>query len=111
MLLTSELGRAVVCRILESMGTADPVAGNPGAAEPVAETVSVQNLTFGGTIRAAGLLTVDDYWTAYSCWRGSDPAPAQLIVPLESFDAYGFDLKGVHLSRLQELAGLPVVVL
>jgi hypothetical protein len=105
LLLTSELGDAVVRRVLESMG----------AAEPAAETVSVRNLTFGGTIRAAGLLTIDDYWTAYSSRRGpaagSAAAPAQLIVPLESFDAHGFDLKGIHVSRLQELASLPVIVL
>jgi hypothetical protein len=120
LLLTSELGHAVVCRVLESIEAAEPAAPERATATPAVEAVSVQNLTFGGTIRAAGLLTVDDYWAAYSSWlepaadsAASHPAaaPAQLIVPLESFDVHGLDLKGVHFLRLQKLAGAPVIVL
>ncbi len=99
-LLTSEFGHAVVGKVLELLGV--------GA--DLAEPVMIENRTFGGTIRAAGLLTVDDYYEGYVAWRASNPAPAQLIVPLESFDPQGFDLKRRHFSELQEQAGVPVLL-
>jgi Radical SAM superfamily/PDZ domain len=104
-LLTSELGHAVVCRVLELMKI-----GNDKA-----EPLLVKNRTFGGTIRSAGLLTVDDYAESYAAWHaarpGADRDPSQLIVPLESFDSRGFDLKRVHFSELQKLTGITVLVL
>lgn len=102
LLFTSELGSAVVRRVLESM----ELGGDR------AEPVVVKNHTFGGTIGAAGLLTVDDFVAAYSAWRGrsaSGASPAQLIVPVESLDSRGFDLKRTHVSRLEQAAGIPVV--
>jgi molybdenum cofactor biosynthesis enzyme MoaA len=107
-LLTSELGHSVVGKVLELMD----IGGDK------AEAVVVKNRTFGGTIRAAGLLTVDDYLESYAAWdsarRGSDqascPDPSQVIVPLESFDSRGFDLKRVHFSELEKRAGVPVAL-
>jgi hypothetical protein len=105
LLLTSELGHHVVDRVLQFLRI------GPTAAEAVA----VKNVTFGGTIGAAGLLTIDDYLEAYRTWAdsrpGSSPVPAQIIVPQESFDSRGQDLQRQHLSVLQQATGLPVLPL
>jgi MoaA/NifB/PqqE/SkfB family radical SAM enzyme len=100
LLLTSELGHAVVRKVLDLIGFGGDRA----------ETVMVKNRTFGGTIRAAGLLTVDDYNEIYATWRESNQQPSQIILPLESFNSLGFDLKHIHFSELQKLAGVPVVL-
>jgi len=106
-LLTSELGHTAVCRVLELMEL------GVDRAQPV----MIANRTFGGTIRAAGLLTIDDYLEGYNAWRdrpGPLPEPgappAQVIVPVESFDSRGFDLKRVHVSELERSAGVPVLL-
>ncbi len=104
LLLTSVLGHAVVTAVLKALGC------GPDAAQAAAVT----NRTFGGTIAAAGLLTVDDYLAAYEEWRASAPLeapePAQIILPQESFDRRGFDLKRVHASHLQRLTGVRVLL-
>jgi len=100
LLLTSEFGYEVICKVLELMGI------EKARAEPVI----VKNLTFGGTIRAAGLLTVDDYCKAYSEWLESSPAPSQIIIPMESFNSLGFDLKHIHHSELQKMTGIPIIL-
>ncbi len=86
-----------------------------GAEPAAAEAVAAKNLTFGGTIGAAGLLTVDDYLKAYRVWVDRrperSPAPTQLIVPQESFDPRGFDLKRRHFSDLERATGLRVLSL
>jgi hypothetical protein len=106
-LLASELGHAVLRRALQIMDVA----------EPQAEVVMVKNRTFGGSIKAAGLLTVDDYLESYNAWREerctpsrNGAAPALLIVPTESFDSRGFDLRRVHVSELEKATGVPVLV-
>lgn len=108
LLLTSELGHTVVSRVLELMAVG----------EDRAEAVLVENRTFGGTIRAAGLLTIDDYVHGYDAWRagrsgrrGRSAPPSRLIVPVESFDSRGFDLRRVHVSQLEEATGVPVLLL
>ena len=100
LLLTSEFGNAVVQTVLELIGLE----------KDRAEPVMVKNRTFGGTIRAAGLLTVVDYFTAYTSWRESSREPSRIIIPLESFNSLGFDLKHKHFSELQRLTGVPVVL-
>ena len=104
LLLTSELGHHVVDCVLDLLRT------GPAAAEAVA----VKNLTFGGTIGAAGLLTIDDYLEAYRAWADSRPkgslAPAQIILPLETFDSRGLDLKRRHFSVLERMTDLHVVI-
>ena len=99
-LLTSELGYAVVRAVLELLGVD----------RDRAEAVKVPNRTFGGTIGAAGLLTVDDYSAALAAWEEEGGRAAQVIVPLESFDFRGFDLTGRHFAELEGPAGAPVVV-
>jgi NifB/MoaA-like Fe-S oxidoreductase len=100
LLLTSEFGHAVVQKVLELMGI------EIDRAVPV----MVKNRTFGGTIRAAGLLTVDDYFESYNGWRESNREPSQMIIPLESFNSLGFDLKHKHFSKLQEMTGVTVAL-
>ena len=100
LLMTSEFGYAVVCKTLEMTGIG----------KDMAEPVMVKNQTFGGTIRAAGLLAVDDYCKCYANWRESHQAPSQIIVPLEGFNSLGLDLGHKHYSELQEMTGVPVVL-
>jgi hypothetical protein len=100
LLLTSEFAYDTVCKVIELMGIE----------KDQAEPVMVKNLTFGGTIRAAGLLTVDDYYRTYSHWRESNPEPSKLIVPLESFNSLGFDLKHIHYTELEKITGVPVML-
>jgi len=100
LLLTSEFGYAVIQQVLKLVGIE----------KDRAEPAMVRNRTFGGTIRAAGLLTVDDYLEAYTGWRESGQEPSQIITPLESFNSLGFDLKHRHFSELQILTGIPVLL-
>ena len=101
LLLASELGCDVVGAVVERLGLDDGVA----------EVVAVKNLTFGGTIRAAGLLTVDDYLAALDRRRHSHPRDvSQILVPLEGFDFHGLDLKRRHSRELARAAGVPVLL-
>ena len=100
LLLTSEFGHKVVLKVLEQLG----------AGKDMSEAVMVKNRTFGGTIRAEGLLTVDDYYEAYTGWRESNPQPSHIILPLESFSSLGLDLKHRHFSELARMTGVPVLL-
>jgi hypothetical protein len=101
LLLASELGHAVVRAVLDALGLD----------ETRAAVLAVKNLTFGGTIRAAGLLTVDDYLAAYSGWRQTHSgAVSQILVPRESFNSLSLDLKHVHSSTLERQTGVPVTL-
>ena len=99
-LLTSELGHTVIGEVLELMDIG----------RDKAESIKVINRTFGGIIGAAGLLTVDDYLESYIAWRDRGQEPSQMIVPLESFDCCGFDLRRRHFSDLQRRTGVPVIL-
>jgi len=100
LLLTSEFGYEVVCKVLDLLGLKIDMA----------EPVMVKNRTFGGDIRAAGLLTVHDYHEAYAGWIKSNQAPSQIIAPLESFNSLGLDLTHRHYSELQKIIGVPVIL-
>ncbi|MBN1624885.1 MAG: DUF512 domain-containing protein [Deltaproteobacteria bacterium] len=100
LLLTSEFGHKVVLKVLELIGID----------KERAEAVMVKNRTFGGTIRAAGLLTVDDYYETYDNRKESNEKPAQIILPLESFNSLGLDLKHKHFSELEKMTGVPVAL-
>jgi hypothetical protein len=99
LLLASEFGYAVLRAVQELLHLS----------EDCAEVVMVKNLTFGGTIRAAGLLTVDDYEATFKDWqtRGKEK-PCQILLPDESFNSLGFDLKHRHWSQLEALTQTPV---
>lgn len=98
LLLTSEFGHSVVNAALNAVDT--PKERYTAIVTP--------NLTFGGTIRASGLLTCDDYLAAYEHFAASHPKPAALMVPSESFNSLGRDLKGIHFSVISEQTRLPL---
>lgn len=104
LVMTSVLGYPVVSRVLELLGIDDDLA----------TAVPVENTTFGGTIGAAGLLTLDDYVAEYQAWNeapaGDTRVLSQIIIPEEGFDRRGFDLKRRHVSELEQVTGLPVSV-
>lgn len=98
LLLTSEFGHHVVKAALAAVeAPADRFTA-----------IITPNRTFGGTIRASGLLTCDDYLAAYQEFVAANPRPAALMVPSESFNSLGRDLKGQHFSTITEQTGLPV---
>lgn len=99
LLLASEFGYGVVRAILELLRLSDDCA----------EVIPVKNLTFGGSIKASGLLTVDDYEVAFKNWQTRNKErPSQLLVPVESFNSLGFDLKHRHYAQLGGLTQIPV---
>jgi hypothetical protein len=52
---------------------------------------------------------VDDYHAAFKDWLAlNTEGPGQLLVPLESFNSLGFDLKHQHHQQLAGLTGVPV---
>lgn len=61
----------------------------------------VENITFGGTIKAAGLLTYKDYINAYHNYCKTSPAPDAILIPQESFNYLGKDLTGHHINEIQ----------
>lgn len=71
---------------------------------------TVKNITFGGTIRAAGLLCFIDYITAYKVYISGHTAPNALILPCESFNYHGRDLSGHHYREIESALGIPVTL-
>jgi wyosine [tRNA(Phe)-imidazoG37] synthetase (radical SAM superfamily) len=101
LLLASEFGHEVLQAVLRLLQI-------PGER---AEAIAVKNLTYGGTIKAAGLLTADDYVAAYREWQAQIGSPlSQILVPVESFNSLGYDLKHRHYSQLEEAIRIPVAL-
>lgn len=71
----------------------------------------VPNTTFGGTIRAAGLLCFDDYLQAARTYMEQHEPPQALGLPGESFNYLGRDLTGHHYSEIGRAFHLPVALL
>ena len=72
--------------------------------------VMVKNRTFGGTIRAAGLLTCRDYLEAWEAFCRDHPRPGAIILPMESFNSLGRDLTGRHVNEIRQNTGVPVAL-
>lgn len=72
--------------------------------------IPTPNLTFGGTIHAAGLLCCSDYRAAFEDYAAAHGRPGAVILPRVSFNHLGRDLKGVHVSQLQKELGVPVAL-
>lgn len=70
----------------------------------------VKNETFGGTIRASGLLCVSDYVRAFDEFLLKNEKPDAVILPAESFDYAGSDLMGESFTSLQERFALPTIL-
>lgn len=73
--------------------------------------ISVPNLTFGGTIHAAGLLCCSDYRAAFEDYSAAHGRPGAVILPRISFNSLGRDLKGVPYSQLQAELGVPMALI
>lgn len=99
--LTSEFAYHVICCVYKQLNIPPEQC----------EVFMVKNHTFGGTIRAAGLLTVDDYIAAYGAYCAMNEEPAAVIVPQLSFNYLGKDLKGRHFDELKIRIGKPVAVI
>lgn len=102
LVLTSELGRRVMALGLERF--------YEGAAE--LRVFAARNRFFGGTIGAAGLLTVPDIEAALgdfmSACAGWDPD--MVLIPAIAFDSRGRDLTGRLYLDLQKNCGLDVEI-
>jgi hypothetical protein len=70
----------------------------------------VDNLFFGGSIAAAGLLTVTDFVAAAESLR-IESGRDVLIVPAVAFDVRGKDLTGRSCLELEEKIGAKVEIL
>lgn len=66
---------------------------------------AVKNNFFGGNIRSAGLLVVDDYLAALSGLAGD-----LIILPPISFDTKGKDLSRRHYTEIEQGLGIPAVL-
>lgn len=95
--LSSEFGREVFRAAMDAVGLD----------RSRYTSVAVKNRTFGGTIRAAGLLTVRDYLEAWGAFCADHPRPGAIIVPLESFNYLGRDLTGRPFQEIGRTAGVP----
>ncbi len=93
LLLTSELAYPVINMALRKF-----------CGENV-EALTVKNNYFGGSIKCAGLLTVDDFRVALEKYFYANPAPkpALIMLPGRAFDLRGRDIKGVFYGELQEI--------
>lgn len=68
----------------------------------------VPNHYFGGSIKAAGLLTVEDLLIAAREALSSRQYDL-LLVPREAFDGHQLDLTGQPLHKLADASSLPVL--
>lgn len=75
------------------------------------EIEPVKNNLFGGSIGAAGLLTVDDFYIGYLKYRKRKEAPELMLLPAEAFDYLGRDLTGHLYSDLEEKTGVRVMII
>jgi hypothetical protein len=72
-----------------------------------AETLEVQNHFFGGSIRAAGLLTTGDMSEGLKDYLAVRSKPDLVLLPGLAFDRTGRDLTGTPYTRLEEEFGIP----
>lgn len=71
---------------------------------------SVKSIFFGGSIGAAGLLTLDDIMETYEKYIAENPLPGLILLPREAFDHRGKDLTGRSYWELEEHTGVKVEV-
>lgn len=75
------------------------------------ETLVVENKFFGGSIRAAGLLTAGDMVDSLNKYLAARPhsKPDLILLPGLAFDRAGRDLTGVPYTILEEKSGIPCI--
>lgn len=98
--LASELGSQVLSSVFKLMGL-------PGEG---VEIQVVKNRLFGGSIMAAGLLSVEDFTVAVEEYCAGHERPDLLLIPGEAFDCQGYDLTGHLYWELAERTGIDVKV-
>lgn len=64
--------------------------------------VAVPNISFGGNIKAAGLLLVEDFAAILAQFIARQGVADLLVLPAIAFDSRGRDLKGVNYLTLQD---------
>lgn len=74
------------------------------------DIVCTKNITFGGTIRAAGLLCYQDYVNVIEQYAAAYSVPDALVIPAESFNYLGRDLTGHHFSEIGHTFDIPVAL-
>lgn len=96
--LCSEYGHGILKNVLDAMDIN----------EDEMDLFPVRNTTFGGSIKSSGLLTADDYIIAYRRYLRTNPKPAGILLPWESFSSIGLDLKGKSYKQLENALGVPI---
>ena len=76
-----------------------------------AEVQMVKNHLFGGSIMAAGLLSVDDFSMALEEYCSDHERPNYLLLPLEPFDWQGYDITGRHFEELTRITGIETKIM
>lgn len=71
----------------------------------------VKNHTFGGTIRAAGLLTNKDFVAAYDEYCNEFGAPDAILMPAIAYNYLGKDLCGHHFNEFKDYVKKPIVLM
>lgn len=97
--LCSELGEKVVKVAWEAKERSDVLI----------DIQPVKNNFFGGSIGAAGLLTIDDFYRAYFQYKDLKGIPELVLVPREAFDYMGHDLIGQSIEELAEKTGVKII--
>jgi len=70
----------------------------------------VKNHLFGGSIMAAGLLSVSDFVLALENYCKCHESPDLILIPQEAFDCQGYDLMGTPYWKLTEDTGIEVKI-
>jgi len=98
--LTSELAAQVI-----------RLAVAAAAWQDVVTVAAVKNKTFGGSIMAAGLLTVNDFLQHLQEQLPAAPArPDLILLPPIAFDATGLDLFGRSALEIEAATGIKTVI-
>lgn len=98
--LSSELGFQVLKAVFQLMHLP----------EDRVEIQAVKNYLFGGSIGAAGLLTVADFAQASEDYCSCHDRPDLILVPQEPFDSQGYDVMGRPYWELTESTGINVKI-
>lgn len=72
------------------------------------DIVSVSNEVFGGNIKCAGLLTLQDVFKSASGYLAGNKRPDLILLPPVMFDYTKRDLMGKSIKELEDRLGIPV---
>ncbi len=97
--LASELGWQVLSAAVRKAGLDDRIDIYP-----------VKNRLFGGSIGAAGLLSVQDFLKAYEEYCSGHHRPDMILVPGEAFDFQGNDIMQQHFDEIKRGTGVRVEI-